>query len=129
MAQLHERFSPIFRACPGSLPLSARLDYAPRSLPLSRIVLPPSPSLLSPSIHPSMRARDEKCFLAFFRRQVVASRVRRGTETEKVIHVRAGDTFIAPGRDGARRTEVSTARHFGRGRILKEEFPPPTAHA
>ena len=73
---------------------------------------------------PSIRTQEVQCsgfyFLAFFRRrrrQVVANRVRRGAETEKVINVRGGETHLLPqgaaGKDGGAEPEVGTARHEG----------------
>ena len=62
-------------------------------------------------------------FLAFFRRhrRVVANRVRRGAETEKVINVRGGETHLLPqgaaGEGWGDRARGGHGAALGRGRI------------
>ena len=95
--------------------------------PFKYRVTPSLPSSLPPFLRPCVHAHPyalKRCsgfyFLAFFRRrrrQVVANRVRRGAETEKVINVRGGETHLLPqgaaGKDGGAEPEVGTARHLG----------------
>ena len=94
--------------------------------PFKYRVTPSLPSSLPPFLRPCVHAHPyalKRCsgfyFLAFFRRRrrVVANRVRRGAETEKVINVRGGETHLLPqgaaGKDGGAEPEVGTARHEG----------------
>ena len=89
--------------------------------PFEYRVTPSLPPSLRPcvQVHPyALKRCSGFSFLAFFRRRrrrVVANRVRRGAETEKVINVRGGETHLLPqgaaGKDGGAEPEVGTARH------------------